>query len=73
MHFAFNMQKKQDYKIFYDTEIHIRKQLRYPPFCDIMLIGISDKYYKNVESVSKSIYEDIKSKNKNSKSSNNII
>ena len=27
-----------------------------------MLIGISDKYYKNVESVSKSIYEDIKAK-----------
>lgn len=60
--FCIQYAKKQDYKIFYDTEIHIRKQLRYPPFCDIMLIGISDKYYKNVESVSKSIYEDIKAK-----------
>ena len=60
--FCIQYAKKQDYKIFYDTEIHIRKQLRYPPFCDIMLIGISDKYYKYVESVSKSIYEDIKAK-----------
>ncbi len=33
--------KKQDYKIFYDTEIELRKQLKYPPFCDIIMIGIT--------------------------------
>lgn len=31
----------QNYRLFYNTEIMLRKQLKYPPFCDIIVIGIS--------------------------------
>ena len=47
----------QNYKKFYQTEIQIRKQLRYPPFCDIILIGISGKTKKEVEEVSNRLYK----------------
>lgn len=30
--------KNQDYEAFYKTEIPLRKMLKYPPFCDIILI-----------------------------------
>ena len=33
--YAIEFAKKQDYNLFYNTEIDIRKQLKYPPFCDI--------------------------------------
>src|SRR5699024_552157 len=39
--FSIECSKKQNYQLFYDTEIMIRKQLKYPPFCDIIVIGIS--------------------------------
>ncbi len=31
----------QNYRLFYNTEIMLRKQLKYPPFCDIIVVGIS--------------------------------
>jgi primosomal protein N' (replication factor Y) len=30
--------QSQNYEAFYNTEIHLRKMLKYPPFCDIILI-----------------------------------
>lgn len=39
--FSIECAKKQSYKLFYDTEIMMRKQLKYPPFCDIIVIGVS--------------------------------
>jgi len=41
--FSIQCSKSQNYDLFYNTEIKIRKQLKYPPFCDIMLIGISSQ------------------------------
>jgi len=41
--FSIECSKKQDYHLFYNTEIMMRKQLKYPPFCDIIVIGISSK------------------------------
>lgn len=55
--FSIEYSKMQDYKKFYNTEIQIRKQLRYPPFCDIILIGISGKTKEEVEKISNSIYK----------------
>lgn len=55
-HFTIECAKQQDYKKFYDTEIELRKQLRYPPFYDIILIGISGKTKKEVENASNNIY-----------------
>ncbi len=33
--------KEQDYESFYDIEIDMRKQMVYPPFCDLCVIGVS--------------------------------
>ena len=37
-HYAIIHSQAQDYQGFYKTEIHLRKILKYPPFCDIILI-----------------------------------
>ena len=36
-----NLSKNQDYISFYKSEIEIRKQLNYPPFCDIVSVLIT--------------------------------
>ncbi len=41
--FAIECAKEQNYDLFYDTEIKLRKQLKYPPFCDIIIVGFSGK------------------------------
>ena len=33
--------KEQDYKSFYNIELPIRKEMTYPPFCDLCVIGFS--------------------------------
>ena len=48
--------------MFFNTEIMLRKQLRYPPFCDIILIGISSANSGELINVANGIYEDIKKK-----------
>ncbi len=55
--FSIECAKEQDYLKFYETEIELRKQLRYPPFCDIILIGINGNTNKEVENISGKIYE----------------
>ena len=39
--FSIEYAKKQDYDLFYQTEIALREQLKYPPFCDITVIGFN--------------------------------
>ncbi len=58
--FSIECAKEQNYDIFYDTEINLRKQLKYPPFCDIILFGISGEDEKQVENTSNKIYNEIK-------------
>ena len=53
---------KQDYKSFYDIEIGLRKQLKYPPFCDIIVIGISGQNEKSVISISENIHKYLKTR-----------
>lgn len=65
--FCIQYAQKQDYKLFYDTEIYLRKQLRYPPFCDIISIGISSKSNKELEIIANNIYKDLKEKIKTEK------
>ena len=36
--FSIQDAQKQNYQEFYETEIALRKQLKYPPFCDIIVI-----------------------------------
>ena len=57
---AIEYAKEQNYKKFYDTEIGIRKQLKYPPFCDIMVIGISGQNEKSVSQIAEKLHQYIK-------------
>lgn len=54
--FAIECSKKQNYELFYETEIGLRKQLKYPPFCDIILIGITSEDEKEVIEVAKKLH-----------------
>ena len=54
--------KEQNYRLFYNTEIIIRKQLKYPPFCDIILIGFSSENEKNVIESARFMYMSLKNK-----------
>ena len=54
--FSIECAKKQDYDMFYNTEIGLRKQLKYPPFCDIILIGFSSENEKEVKDVAEKIH-----------------
>ena len=49
--------QKQDYDLFYETEIALRRQLKYPPFCDIILIGLNSYQELEIKNVSSKIYQ----------------
>jgi len=59
--FAIQCAKEQKYEKFSDTEIALRKQLKYPPFCDIILIGFNSLVEKEIIEVSNKVYEYLKS------------
>ena len=50
--FPIEYAKTQDYNLFYNTEIKLRKQLKYPPFCDIILIGFYGENEKEIQYIS---------------------
>ena len=58
--FSIQCSKKQDYKMFYETEILIRKQLKYPPFCDIIVIGFNSLDEKEIIDTSNRTYNYLK-------------
>ena len=57
--FIIQTAQKQNYKMFYDTEITLRKQLKYPPFCDIIVIGVSGKDLNEINSSSQYLYQQL--------------
>ncbi|MCI8290716.1 MAG: hypothetical protein HFJ25_00445 [Clostridia bacterium] len=64
--YAILCSQKQDYKKFYDGEIILRKNLNYPPFCDIILLRIHSENKEKVQKVSEEIYRGlINQKNEN--------
>lgn len=54
--YAIQYSKTQNYDLFYSTEIGIRKQLKYPPFCDIIAIALTGNNEKNLVTFSKNIH-----------------
>ena len=60
--FSIECAKKQDYDLFYNTEISLRKQLKYPPFCDIILIGFTSVIEQEVVKVAGRIHEYLKNR-----------
>lgn len=58
--FSIQCAKKQNYEMFYETEIALRQQLKYPPFCDIILIGFSSICEKELKKTSQYVYKYLK-------------
>ena len=52
--------KKQNYDEFYNVEIKLRNQLRYPPFCDIIIFGISGETEEIVSKTAEKLYRNLK-------------
>ena len=57
--YSIELSKKQDYNAFYDVEIKYRKQLKYPPFCDVILFNISGKDEEQVKKIAQIMYSKI--------------
>ena len=58
--YAIEYAKIQDYNLFYNTEIMLRKQLKYPPFCDIILIDVSSTKLNELEDTEKRMHKYLK-------------
>ena len=46
--------------MFYETEIALREQLKYPPFCDIILISFSGLKETEIKNISNWVYKYLK-------------
>ena len=55
--FAIQCVRKQNDEKFYETELELRKQLKYPPFCDIIVIGISGRNEEEIKKLENEIYD----------------
>ena len=65
--------KKQNYEEFYNVEIKLREQLRYPPFCDIIMFGISAEKEDIVLKTSNELYSNLNRKLKEKNISVNLL
>ena len=57
--FTIQCASKQNYIKFYETEIAMRKQLKYPPFYDIIVIGFNSYNEKEIKNISNEMYNKI--------------
>ncbi len=58
--FSIQCAQKQDYEEFYKTEKALRKQLKYPPFCDIILISFNSIKEDDIIRLSNRVYKFLK-------------
>ena len=58
--FSIQCAKKQDYEKFFETEIVLRKQLKYPPFCDIIVVNFNSISLKEMQESCQWVYEYLK-------------
>ena len=61
--FSIQSAKNQNYIEFYQTEIALRKQLKYPPFCDIIVIGFNSNSESKIKAISENMYKSLTEKN----------
>ena len=59
--FSIQCAKKQNYEMFYNTEIALREQLKYPPFCDIILVGFTSLDENEIKKVANEVFDYLKS------------
>ncbi len=62
--------KKQEYMPFYEIEQSIRQNLKYPPFCDIIILVVSAEKKEVAEQTIKNIEKDLFQKLKNVENTN---
>ena len=60
--FSIDLAQKQNYEDFYNIEIALRKQLKYPPFCDIIVISFTGTNQKELISTSEYVYKYLENK-----------
>ena len=60
--FSIDLAQKQNYNEFFDIEIALRKQLKYPPFCDIIIISFTGTNEKELISTSQYVYNYLSNK-----------
>ncbi len=65
--------RAQDYKSFYNLELPIRKEMIYPPFCDLCVIGFSGEKEMRVLSASNEFLSELKQIHSQNFSDENII
>ena len=58
--YAIEYSRTQNYDMFFETEIDVRKQLKYPPFCDIIVIDMSSKNNNELLNISKKLHTYLK-------------
>lgn len=58
--FTIQCAKEQNYEKFYETEIALRKQLKYPPFCDIIVVNFNSEDETEIQKTSNWVYEQLK-------------
>ena len=58
--FSIQCAKEQNYEKFYETEIELRKQLKYPPFCDIIVVQFNSLKETEMQNISKWVYQYLK-------------
>ena len=57
--FSIQTAQKQNYKKFYETEITLRKQLKYPPFCDIIVMRFEGKNENQIKTLAIERYNNL--------------
>lgn len=55
--FCIECSKKQNYEEFYETEILLRRQLKYPPYCDIIMFNVVSSDKEEVEKSAQNLYK----------------
>ena len=58
--FCVQCSKEQNYEKFYKSEIELRKQLKYPPFWDIIMFGINSSSKEEIKIASEKLYKLLK-------------
>ena len=56
---VFRLAAKQDYEAFYRKHIGFRKEMMYPPFCDMVLFSFSGKEEREVSAAAKQLAEQV--------------
>lgn len=61
-HYAIECAKEQDFKKFYQIESKIRKTLKYPPFCDIIVLDFSSLNRQEIQRDTKKLHQYLKNR-----------